>query len=276
MKLLDQVNLERFAAELNCASKRYKVDARLESYSCKMVSEEKRQFKELCMRLKKESDQSDVDSQRLGSSQTLRGLWEMTGQMVNPLTYQMSTVQDQSCIVANANMSPMSNNGSGKKKRSRSDTTSSSDDGTTHSLHKCGASSLSLKDLFCLMSTLNSCFGPAYDFLSARSDEFCLEPELWLVKHYISQFCSIYVDKYEELTPQLWKTIEEEIVPSQCLIYSYRPDHLSDPYSSGCLASFNYFFYNKSLRRVLFFSLRVLNDSLPTEDYDDDLPQDLY
>ncbi|KAF6768596.1 hypothetical protein AHF37_09338 [Paragonimus kellicotti] len=73
----------------------------------------------------------------------------------------------------------MSNSGSGKKKRSRSDTTSSSDDGTTVSLHKCGASSLSLKDLFCLMSTLNSCFGPAYDFLSARSDEFCLEPELW-------------------------------------------------------------------------------------------------
>ncbi|KAH9587543.1 RNA polymerase III-inhibiting protein maf1 [Schistosoma haematobium] len=126
------------------------------------------------------------------------------------------------------------------------------------------------------MSTLNSCFGPAYDFLTARSDEFCLEPELWLVKHYISRFCSIYVDKYEDLAPHLWKVIGDEIVPAQCRIYSYRPDHLSDPYSSGCLASFNYFFHNRCLRRVLFFSLRVLNDSLVDDDEDELTESNLY
>ncbi|OON14686.1 Maf1 regulator, partial [Opisthorchis viverrini] len=251
-----------------------------------MVSEEKRQFKELCSRIG--SDKQDTESHRLGSSQTLRGLWEMTGQAVNPEVYQMSNAQEQP-TTAVAHL-PANSGSTTAKKRSRSNTASSSDDGASPSSptrYKTTASGLSVKDLFCLMSTLNSCFGPEYDFLSARSDEFCLEPELWVsltqlfpqyseacslpkrsspplkllfivVKHYISQFCSVYVDKYEEISPELWKTIEEEIVPSQCLIYSYRPDHLSDPYSSGCLASFNYFFHNKSLRRVLFFSLRVL------------------
>ncbi|TPP59841.1 Repressor of RNA polymerase III transcription [Fasciola gigantica] len=90
MKLLDQVYLERLVSELSTASKRYNVDARLESYSCKMVSEEKRQFKELAARF----SGSEAGSLRLGSSQTLRGLWELTGQSVSPSTYQMSTIQD--------------------------------------------------------------------------------------------------------------------------------------------------------------------------------------
>ncbi|CAH8627167.1 unnamed protein product [Dicrocoelium dendriticum] len=258
MKLLDQAELEHLVSDLSNASKRYKIDVRLESYSCKMVSEEKRQFKEICSRLGVGSDKPEASRHRLGPSQTLRSLWEMTGQPVDPQTYHMSTYQDQT-FALRANES--SAQGCSGKKRSRSDTTSSSDDGLLPSAptgQKSAAPSLSLKDLFCLMSTLNICFGPEYDFLSARSDEFCLEPELWLIKHYISQFCSIYVDKYEEFAPQLWKTIEEEVASSQCVIYSYRPDHLSDPYSSGCLASFNYFFHNRFLRRVLFFSLRVL------------------
>ncbi|CAL8076623.1 unnamed protein product [Calicophoron daubneyi] len=275
MKLLEQANLERLASELCCASKRYKLDARLESYSCKMVSEEKKQFKELVSRLKG-TDKQESQAQRLGSSQTLRNLWEMTGQSVDPSTYQMSAVQNQS--------SPSNKLSSGTtlstgKKRTRSDTTSSSEDGTAPSspmTHKSTASTLSPKDLFCLMGTLNSCFGPAYDFMSARSDEFCLEPELWLIKHYISRFCSIYADKYEALAPRLWKSIDDEITPSQCVVYSYRPDHLSDPYSTGCLASFNYFFYNKSLKRVLFFSFRVLNDPVVADIDDEEETQDLF
>ncbi|CAH8517378.1 unnamed protein product [Heterobilharzia americana] len=203
MKLLEQVNLECLSSQLSSASKRFKIDARLESYSCKMVSEEKRQFRELVSRLHG-AESHESPTLYLGSSQTLRDLHELTGQVIDPQTFRMSIIQDQSPTL----------------------------------------------------------FWAYYDFLTARSDEFCLEPELWLVKHYISRFCSIYVDKYEDIAPQLWTVIGEEIIPDQCRIYSYRPDHLSDPYSSGCLASFNYFFHNRLLRRILFFSLRVLNDSL--------------
>ncbi|KAK4471738.1 hypothetical protein MN116_005138 [Schistosoma mekongi] len=265
MKLLDQLRLEDLSSLLSNGSKRYKIDARLESYSCKMVSEEKRQFKELVSRLSGDESQ-ECPVLHLGSSQTLQDLYEMTGQVVDPETIRMSIKQNQSPPISSS-LSPPRSLCSGRK-RARSEASVCLDDNTSESpcSPKFSASSLSTKDLFCLMSTLNSCFGPTYDFLTARSDEFCLEPELWLVKHYISRFCSIYVDKYEDLAANLWKVIGDEIVPAQCCIYSYRPDHLSDPYSSGCLASFNYFFYNRCLRRVLFFSLRVLNDSLVEDD----------
>ncbi|CAH8537816.1 unnamed protein product [Schistosoma guineensis] len=274
MKLLDQFGLEGLSSQLSNGSKRYKIDARLESYSCKMVSEEKRQYKELVSRLNSDENQ-ESPALYLGSSQTLRDLYEMTGQVVDPETIRMSIIQDQS-PPNSSSLSPPRNVCSGRK-RTRSETSICLNDSTSESPSpKFPTSALSTKDLFCLMSTLNSCFGPAYDFLTARSDEFCLEPELWLVKHYISRFCSIYVDKYEDLAPHLWKVIGDEIVPAQCRIYSYRPDHLSDPYSSGCLASFNYFFHNRCLRRVLFFSLRVLNDSLVDDDEDELTESNLY
>ncbi|CAH8847325.1 unnamed protein product [Trichobilharzia szidati] len=221
-----------------------------------MVSEEKRQFKELVSRLNN-SESCKHPVLHLGSSQTLRDLYELTGQVVDPQTFQMSFVQDQASTNPSG-LSPTRNSSSGRK-RTRSETSTNLEDNISDSSSpKSSASALSTKDLFCLMSTLNICFGPTYNFLTARSDEFCLEPELRVVKHYISRFCSIYVDKYEDIAPELWTVIGEEIVPDQCRIYSYRPDHLSDPYSTGCLASFNYFFYNRWLRRVLFFSLRVL------------------
>lgn len=40
---------------------------------------------------------------------------------------------------------------------------------------------------------------------------------------------------------------------------SYNPDLTSDPFSEdGTLWSFNYFFYNKKLKRVVFFTCRAI------------------
>ena len=40
---------------------------------------------------------------------------------------------------------------------------------------------------------------------------------------------------------------------------SYNPDLDSDPYGEeGTLWSFNYFFYNKKLKRILFFTCRAI------------------
>lgn len=50
--------------------------------------------------------------------------------------------------------------------------------------------------------------------------------------------------------------------PSHCLsctLPSYNPDLDSDPFGEdGSLWSFNYFFYNKRLKRVVFFSCRSI------------------
>lgn len=60
-----------------------------------MVSEEKRQYKELVSRLNSDENQ-ESPALYLGSSQTLRDLYEMTGQVVDPETIRMSIIQDQS------------------------------------------------------------------------------------------------------------------------------------------------------------------------------------
>ena len=43
-----------------------------------------------------------------------------------------------------------------------------------------------------------------------------------------------------------------------CFHCSYNPDLTSDPYGEeGCIWSFNYFFYNRKLKRIVFFTCRA-------------------
>ena len=63
----------------------------------------------------------------------------------------------------------------------------------------------------------------------------------------------------------LWSAIDEEISLSNCNVYSYNPDLNSDPYGDeGCLWSFNFFFYNQKMKRILFFSCQA--QSLMTDE----------
>lgn len=62
-----------------------------------------------------------------------------------------------------------------------------------------------------------------------------------------------------QLQNPLWKTIDDEIQLNDCDIYSYNPDLNSDPFGEpGSLWSFNYFFYNKKLKRIVFFTCRAI------------------
>lgn len=59
--------------------------------------------------------------------------------------------------------------------------------------------------------------------------------------------------------------MDEEICLAECDIYSYNPDLDSDPFGEdGSLWSFNYFFYNKRLKRIVFFSCRSISGSTYT------------
>ena len=52
---------------------------------------------------------------------------------------------------------------------------------------------------------------------------------------------------------------------------SYTPDLESDPFGGdGSLWSFNYFFYNKKLKRIVFFNCRSLSLTAPLQDEEDD------
>lgn len=65
-------------------------------------------------------------------------------------------------------------------------------------------------------------------------------------------------EHYHNLRSAIWSAIDDEMNLTECDIYSYNPDLNSDPYGEpGCLWSFNYFFYNKKLKRIVFFTCRA-------------------
>lgn len=120
---------------------------------------------------------------------------------------------------------------------------------------------ISRKTLFYLIATLNSAFEPDYDFSDAKSHEFSKEPSLqWVLNSIEGNLSAVAGEQYHKIRTALWSTIEEEILLNDCDIYSYNPDLNSDPFGEpGCLWSFNYFFYNKKLKRIVFFTCRAIN-----------------
>ncbi|XP_015516947.1 repressor of RNA polymerase III transcription MAF1 homolog [Neodiprion pinetum] len=120
---------------------------------------------------------------------------------------------------------------------------------------------ISRKTLFYLIATLNAAFYPDYDFSDAKSHEFSKEPSLqWVMNAVDSNLSATAGDYYRTLRSALWTAVEDEISMGECDIYSYNPDLASDPFGEdGCLWSFNYFFYNKRLKRIVFFTCRAIN-----------------
>uniref|UniRef100_T1GUE3 Repressor of RNA polymerase III transcription MAF1 homolog n=1 Tax=Megaselia scalaris TaxID=36166 RepID=T1GUE3_MEGSC len=119
---------------------------------------------------------------------------------------------------------------------------------------------ISRKTLFYLIATLNSAFEPDYDFSDAKSSEFSKEPSLqWVINSINSNLSALAGDQYNVLRTPLWAAVDDEINLNECDIYSYNPDLSSDPFGEpGCLWSFNYFFYNKKLKRIVFFTSRAV------------------
>ncbi|CAF5041633.1 unnamed protein product, partial [Rotaria magnacalcarata] len=115
------------------------------------------------------------------------------------------------------------------------------------------------KTLIFLISTLNASFQPDYEFSCCTSQDFSRETNLELVKNAVdSRFISVMGDYYRSVSPQLWSVIDEEINIKESEIFSYHPDGTSDPFSeSGIIWSFNFFFHNKKLRRILFLTCRA-------------------
>ncbi|KAK6622931.1 hypothetical protein RUM43_008783 [Polyplax serrata] len=117
------------------------------------------------------------------------------------------------------------------------------------------------KTLFYLIATLNATFHPDYDFINAKSHEFSKEPSLqWVINAVDSNLSATAGEQYRVLKIPIWTAIDDEIQLSQCDIYSYNPDLSSDPFGEdGCLWSFNYFFYNKKLKRIVLLTCRAIN-----------------
>jgi hypothetical protein len=132
---------------------------------------------------------------------------------------------------------------------------------------------ISTKTLFYLISTLNESFNPDYDFSNAKSSEFSREPSLqWVMNAVECQLLTAVGARFNSLKEQLWKSIDDAITLQDCVIYSYNPDLTSDPYGEeGCIWSFNYFFYNRKLKRIVFFTCRATSSVIDrqSQEFDD-------
>ncbi|KAH8955554.1 hypothetical protein BDL97_08G145200 [Sphagnum fallax] len=69
----------------------------------------------------------------------------------------------------------------------------------------------------------------------------------------------------------IWTAIDEVMNLEDCDVYSYVPDAEADPFANvGSIWSFNYFFYNKKMKRILYFSSRCLSKMSSEESSSDD------
>jgi len=211
MKFLENPNLETLGEILSSPEDNLdgRLEARIESYSCKLTSEDKKMF---------------------GRTTIKRG--------VSPHDL--------------AALSPPSTTNVPPPHRTRTWSTSSNEGGLV------GA--CSRKTLFYLISTLNHSYGADYDFTASQSDEFSHEPSVAWVKNFIdSTLTACISSKFTpQLKNQLWGALENEISPSECEIYSYNPD--KDPNDDEpSIWSFSFFFFNKRLKRIVYFSVRSVS-----------------
>ncbi|KAK9817853.1 hypothetical protein WJX72_003161 [[Myrmecia] bisecta] len=127
--------------------------------------------------------------------------------------------------------------------------------------------SSSRKTLIYLILTLNHIY-PDYDFSLLRANHFRKEDGVSTVEEAVDSQL-LEVSRVWESTPgvgdtafldSLWTAIDEAITLADCDVYSYKTDLESDPFGEkGNVWSFNFFFYNRKLKRILYLSCRGIS-----------------
>ncbi|KQK02613.1 repressor of RNA polymerase III transcription MAF1 homolog isoform X1 [Brachypodium distachyon] len=117
----------------------------------------------------------------------------------------------------------------------------------------------SRKMLIYLVLTLGHMY-PDYDFSAVRAHLFFREED-WesfkqMLDTYLSETSTLWAANTDgcSLLDSMTKVIDEVIKIRECDIYSYNPDSDGDPFlEKGAIWSFNFFFYNRKLKRVVSF-----------------------
>ena len=110
------------------------------------------------------------------------------------------------------------------------------------------------KRIIDLISTLNAMHDD-YDFSESLSEQFVqhrsINDIIPIVNKNVAEVMELRVEGFLN---QLWSEINKAIQVRDCQVYSYLPAD-GDPFcGDGVMWSFNYFFYNNDLNRILCFS----------------------
>ncbi|KAF9925674.1 RNA polymerase III-inhibiting protein maf1 [Linnemannia zychae] len=130
----------------------------------------------------------------------------------------------------------------------------------------------SRKTLFYLIGTLNASF-PDYEFSDTKPEHFRKEPSVGIVVNSIN--ATLFNHGNERVIKELriWESIDQLIDLEDTDVYSFNPDTDSDPNEEeggGTLWSFNYFFYNKKQKRIIYFTMRGVSNGVPVDEEDVD------
>ncbi|XP_072961226.1 uncharacterized protein [Typha angustifolia] len=148
----------------------------------------------------------------------------------------------------------------------------------------------SRKTLIYLVLTLGRMY-PDYDFSAVRAHLFFKEEEWDSFKQIMDTYLFeaarqwVVANEGSSLLESMTKAIDEVIKIKECEIYSYNPDFDGDPFlEKGAIWSFNFFFYNRKLKRVLSFRCccisnlagdDFLSDEAANEEEEEDLLIDM-
>eukprot|EP00771_Trimastix_marina_P000984 gnl/Trimastix_PCT/2026.p1 GENE.gnl/Trimastix_PCT/2026~~gnl/Trimastix_PCT/2026.p1 ORF type:complete len:267 (+),score=24.75 gnl/Trimastix_PCT/2026:233-1033(+) len=111
-----------------------------------------------------------------------------------------------------------------------------------------------------LISTLNAAF-PDYDFRNVQPEQFVKEPDIERLQRFVDTNLAEVIEEYSpDYRNTLWKAVFQVVDVANCDIYSFISDEDSDPFADeGCIWAFNYFFYDKDQKKILFFCARAVN-----------------
>ncbi|XP_073104590.1 uncharacterized protein [Elaeis guineensis] len=118
----------------------------------------------------------------------------------------------------------------------------------------------SRRTLIYLVLTLSHMY-PDYDFSSAVRAHLFFREEEWetfkqIYDTYLFEAAREWAIAHggSSLLESMTKAIDELVKLNECEIYSYNPDFDGDPFlEKGAIWSFNFFFYNRKLKRVVSF-----------------------
>nr|AEM42993.1 transcription regulator [Siraitia grosvenorii] len=124
----------------------------------------------------------------------------------------------------------------------------------------------SRKTLIYLVLTLNHVY-PDYDFSAMKAHQFFTE-ETWdsfkqIFDAYMLEASKEWIENNEggSLLEMTYKALDEVVKLAECEIYSYNPNSDADPsIERGAIWSFNFFFYNRKLKRVVSFRFWCLSN----------------
>ena len=110
---------------------------------------------------------------------------------------------------------------------------------------------------------MNASF-PDYDFSSIKPEQFTHHPLSMVVSHINTHLQRATEAGDKLLLKEFWAALSESVELKNCEVYSYVPEEDGPFGEESSLWTLNYFFYNKALKRLVFFICSARSKHLST------------